>query len=285
MTEVPLALALSAGMLAAVNPCGFALLPVYLSLLVVGDDAPGRAVAVRRAVTATAAMTVGFAGVFAAFGLLIAPVAGTLQEHLPWFTLVLGLTLAAVGGWLAAGRQLPVLRLPGGRRAAVSRSGRSMVLFGAAYALASLGCTIGPFLAIVVSSFRAGSVGAGVALFLAYALGMGLLVGVAALAVALARTSVITRLRRAGLALTRAGGVVLLVAGAYVAYYGWYELRLLRGDIVDDPVVSAAGTVQRWLADGVDRIGVPVLSVAFVLLLVGASLAGRARRRRVARSS
>ncbi len=285
MTEVPLALALSAGMLAAVNPCGFALLPVYLSLLVVGDDAPGRAVAVRRAVTATAAMTVGFAGVFAAFGLLIAPVAGTLQEHLPWFTLVLGLTLAAVGGWLAAGRQLPVLRLPGGRRAAVSRSGRSMVLFGAAYALASLGCTIGPFLAIVVSSFRAGSVGAGVALFLAYALGMGLLVGVAALAVALARTSVITRLRRAGPALTRAGGVVLLVAGAYVAYYGWYELRLLRGDIVDDPVVSAAGTVQRWLADGVDRIGVPVLSVAFVLLLVGASLAGRARRRRVARSS
>ncbi len=285
MTEVPLALALSAGMLAAVNPCGFALLPVYLSLLVVGDDAPGRAVAVRRAVTATAAMTVGFAGVFAAFGLLIAPVAGTLQEHLPWFTLVLGLTLAAVGGWLAAGRQLPVLRLPGGRRAAVSRSGRSMVLFGAAYALASLGCTIGPFLAIVVSSFRAGSVGAGVALFLAYALGMGLLVGVAALAVALARTSVITRLRRAGPALTRAGGVVLLVAGAYVAYYGWYELRLLRDDIVDDPVVSAAGTVQRWLADGVDRIGVPVLSVAFVLLLVGASLAGRARRRRVARSS
>jgi cytochrome c biogenesis protein CcdA len=285
VTEVPLALALSAGMLAAVNPCGFALLPVYLSLLVVGDDAPGRAVAVRRAVTATAAMTVGFAGVFAAFGLLIAPVAGTLQEHLPWFTLVLGLTLAAVGGWLAAGRQLPVLRLPGGRRAAVSRSGRSMVLFGAAYALASLGCTIGPFLAIVVSSFRAGSVGAGVALFLAYALGMGLLVGVAALAVALARTSVITRLRRAGPALTRAGGVVLLVAGAYVAYYGWYELRLLRGDIVDDPVVSAAGTVQRWLADGVDRIGVPVLSVAFVLLLVGASLAGRARRRRVARSS
>ncbi len=285
MTEVPLALALSAGMLAAVNPCGFALLPVYLSLLVVGDDAPGRAVAVRRAVTATAAMTVGFAGVFAAFGLLIAPVAGTLQEHLPWFTLVLGLTLAAVGGWLAAGCQLPVLRLPGGRRAAVSRSGRSMVLFGAAYALASLGCTIGPFLAIVVSSFRAGSVGAGVALFLAYALGMGLLVGVAALAVALARTSVITRLRRAGPALTRAGGVVLLVAGAYVAYYGWYELRLLRDDIVDDPVVSAAGTVQRWLADGVDRIGVPVLSVAFVLLLVGASLAGRARRRRVARSS
>jgi cytochrome c-type biogenesis protein len=34
MTGAELALALGAGMLAAVNPCGFALLPAYLSLLV-----------------------------------------------------------------------------------------------------------------------------------------------------------------------------------------------------------------------------------------------------------
>ena len=32
----PLLLALTAGMLGAVNPCGFALLPAYLSLLVAG---------------------------------------------------------------------------------------------------------------------------------------------------------------------------------------------------------------------------------------------------------
>ena len=37
-----LALALAAGMLAAVNPCGFALLPAYLSVLVIGDDSPAR---------------------------------------------------------------------------------------------------------------------------------------------------------------------------------------------------------------------------------------------------
>ncbi|MFI2369266.1 hypothetical protein [Streptomyces sp. NPDC018833] len=40
MPDLPLALAVTAGMLAAVNPCGFALLPAYLSLLVLGDATP-----------------------------------------------------------------------------------------------------------------------------------------------------------------------------------------------------------------------------------------------------
>jgi cytochrome c biogenesis protein CcdA len=32
--------ALAAGMLATINPCGFALLPAYLSLYLSGEDAP-----------------------------------------------------------------------------------------------------------------------------------------------------------------------------------------------------------------------------------------------------
>ena len=62
MAEAPYALALAAGMLAAVNPCGFALLPAYLSLLVVGgrDEQPetNRLGAVVRALALTGAMTV-----------------------------------------------------------------------------------------------------------------------------------------------------------------------------------------------------------------------------------
>ena len=49
-----LALAVAAGMLAAVNPCGFALLPAYLSVLVLGDDSPGPGRAVARALWLTA---------------------------------------------------------------------------------------------------------------------------------------------------------------------------------------------------------------------------------------
>lgn len=282
MTQVPLALALAAGMLAAVNPCGFALLPAYLSLLVIGDDSPGRADAVRRALACSAAMTAGFVAVFAVFGVLITPIAGSLQQHLPWFTIGLGLLLAGLGGWLLSGRDLPGLRLRTGRGPAVTRSLPSMAGFGVAYALASLGCTIAPFLAIVGSSLRAESPLAGLALFVAYAAGMSLTVGTAALAVALARTSVLARMRRIGPAVSRASGILLVIAGAYVAYYGWYEIRLLRGKSASDPIINMAGRLQRWIAGGLDSLGAPALAAIFTVLLVVAVLTGvRARRKRI----
>jgi cytochrome c biogenesis protein CcdA len=274
-----LGLALAAGLVAAINPCGFALLPVYLTLLVLGDDSPARLVAVRRALGATAAMTVGFVVVFGVVGLAIAPVAGALYRYLPWFTVAFGLLLVMLAGWLIAGRHLPSFVRPV-RGPTVRRSAGSMALFGAAYAFASLSCTIAPFLAIVASSFRAGSILAGVGLFIAYAIGMGLLVGVAALAVALARPTALTRLRRFGPALSRLGGAVMLVAGGYVAYYGWYELR---GDI-DDPVVAGAQYLQRALVRAVETPSVVWIAVLFALLLAGvlttASIARHAGRRR-----
>lgn len=280
MSDLPFALALTAGMLAAVNPCGFALLPAYLSLLVLGDDSPSRTAAVGRALVATAAMTVGFTVVFAVFGLAVAPVAGQAQEHLPWFTVVFGLVLAGLGGWLAAGRALPAALLPKLRRAPkVSRSLPSMALFGAAYAVASLGCTIAPFLAIVVSAFRGGSPVEGTLLFVAYAAGMGAIVGAAALTVALTRTARVGALRRMGGVAARLGGGLLLLAGAYVAYYGWYEIRVLRGDVGGDPVVEAAGAVQTWLAETLSAVGAPaVAAVALALLALGAVPVVRRRR-------
>lgn len=268
MSDLPLALALTAGMLAAVNPCGFALLPAYLSLLVLGDDTPSRTAALGRALAATAAMTLGFAGVFALFGLVVAPVAGQVQQHLPWFTVVFGVLLALVGGWLVAGRDLPAL-LPKLRRApAVTRSVPSMAAFGAAYAVASLGCTIAPFLAIVVSAFRSGSALEGVVLFTAYAGGMGVIVGAAAVSVALSRSGRVGRLRSLGPVASRLGGGLLLLAGAYVAYYGWYEIRVLRGGTGADPVVDAAGVVQRRAAELLDGLGFTTVAVFFAVLLL-----------------
>jgi cytochrome c biogenesis protein CcdA len=259
MTGVPLALALAAGVLAAVNPCGFALLPAYLSILISGDRG------VARALTLTAGMTAGFLAVFGAFGLVLAPAAGALQRHLPWFTIGFGVLLALLGGWLAAGRQLPALPWKPSRAPTLTRSLPSMALFGAAYALASLSCTVGPFLAIVVSSLRAGSTLAGVALFGAYAAGMGLVVGTAAVAVALARASVLRRIRAGAGALSRAGGVLLVVTGAYVAWYGWYEVH--AGTRAADPVVRFGSDVQRAFASGLSGLGVGVLAAVFAALV------------------
>ncbi len=282
MSEGLLVVAVGAGMLAAVNPCGFALLPAYVSLLLAGSQTLSRPAAAGRAATLSMAMTSGFAVVFGVFGLVISPVAGQLQRHLPWFTVALGVTLALMGVWLAAGRALSLPRLPRSARATgprpLTRSFWSMAGFGASYAVASISCTIAPFLAVVVSGFRSGSVLEGLTLFVAYAVGMGLVVGTLAVATVFASPATIGRLRGAGRWAPRAAGVLLTAAGAYVAYYGWWELRVLAGGDAKDPVIDAAAGFQQELASFVDSVG-PFGWLTAALLLLLAVLATRRRTR------
>lgn len=273
-------LAMGAGMLAAVNPCGFALLPAYLSLFVLDHRQLPRGVAVVRAARASVALTLGFAAVFLAFGLAVTPVAASVQAYLPAFTVVLGITVAVAGLWVALGRRLPTFSF--GRRGSgpgkpPTASWASMTGFGASYAVASLGCTIAPFLAVVVASFRSGSMSQGLVLFLAYAVGMGLVVGAAAIATALARGGLVTRMRSVGGVLPRIGGLVLLFAGAYVAWYGAWELRVLHAGAGADPLVGAAESLQRWLAARVQSVGAAGFALALGALVVVA--ARRPRRR------
>ena len=286
MNDIPVALAVAAGAVAALNPCGFALLPAYLSILVADDRDMTWGLAVGRALAATAAMTAGFAIVFGVFGLALTPIADAVQSRLPLFTIVFGLLLAALGGWLLAGRDLPGLGRWLTRGPAVTRSAVSMAVFGGAYALVSLSCTIGPFLAVVVSTLRADTPVAGIVVYAAYAIGMGMAVGTVALAVVLARTAAVHRLRRFSPVAARAGGVIMLAAGIYVAYYGWYDWRVLHGGDPADPVVGAAGSVQVWLTNLVDHAGVTAIAAAFAIMasLAAALIWSGRRRRRTQRS-
>lgn len=285
--DAPFGLALAAGMLATVNPCGFALLPAYLSMLVLGEPrggpdgaAPGRLAPIGRALALTGAMTVGFVAVFGAFGLLAAPAADALARQLPWMSVLIGLALVGLGGWLLASRELPVFTPRIAVGPAVRLQFGPMVLFGVAYAVASLGCTIGPFLAVVVAGFQAGSVVAGIGLFLAYALGMALVVGAAALAVAVARESVVRRARRAAPAVARISGALLVLTGAYVAWYGWYELRVFAGDTGSDAIVEGAARVQSAISAWLSDLGPGVVAVTVAALLVASLAVAVVRRRR-----
>ena len=275
MDTAPLILALGAGALAALNPCGFALLPAWLTLLV-DRETRSRRSAVGRAVGLSAAMTLGFVLVFGAFGAVVVPLALSVERYLPWATIVIGLVLVGVGGLLLTGRDL-VVRLPHWHR--VPGRGRgAMVAYGAAYALASLSCTVGPFLAALASTSRASGVGAGLLVVLAYAVGMGLLVTLLAVAVALAQDALVGRLRRILPWVTRLSGVLLVLAGAYVAWYGWYEVRVAAGAGTEDPVVDAAVGVQGSLAQLVDRAGPAGLAaVLAVALALGTLVAARRR--------
>ncbi len=255
MTQDLIALAFAAGMVAAFNPCGFAMLPAYLTL-VIQREGGGQLAAVGRALAATAAMAAGFLAVFGLFGLLTVSVASTVQRYMPYATVVIGTVLVALGVWLLSGRTLPGWSLGKGARWAPTARLGSMFGYGVGYALASLSCTAGPFLAVTGSSLRSGSVAATMLVYVAYAAGIALVVGVLAVAVALASAAAIDRMRRVLPYVNRLSGAILVPVGLYVAYYGWYELRLFGGvGSAEDPVVAAAGRVQRVLAGWVYHLG------------------------------
>ena len=266
-----LGLAFAAGLLAAVNPCGFAMLPTYL-VLVVSGIAPSRPAAVTRAAVATLVMTAGFLIVFGTFGVLTVTVASTVQQYLPVVTVVIGVALICVGGWLLSGRELH-LRAPeiAPGRAAPTRALGSMFGYGVAYAIASLSCTVGPFLAVTGAALRTGSATGTVVVYLAYAAGFALVVGTLAVAAAFASTTMSAALRRLLPVVSRIGGALTVLIGAYVAYYGVYELRLFHGNgDPDDAVVAAAGRLQSVLAGWVHNHGGWPWVIVLAALLIGA---------------
>ena len=78
-------------------------------------------------------------------------------------------------------------------------------------------------------------------------------------------------------AVIRVAGILMVVVGAYVAYYGWWEIRVLDGAAADDPVVGAAAQVQGWLAGAVTALG-PVGLLLVLGVLVGLGLLVRRRQ-------
>jgi cytochrome c-type biogenesis protein len=281
MFEGPFALALVAGMAATVNPCGFALLPAYLSAFVGAQDEAHHDPVVR-ALAVTGALTAGFIAVFGLFGVIVTPLALSINDSLPWVTIVIGIGLVVLGGALLAGCEL-TLKIPKLQRGGRDGTLLSMFVFGVSYATASLSCTIGPFLAVTTATFRSSNFVSGSLVFVIYGIGMGAIIGILTVAVALAKGTVVQRFRSMLPRINRIAGGLMIVAGLYVAYYGWYEVRLFNGSDGEDPIIDRAVAIQSWLTNFI----VPDHPVRVVLVLFGviaAVLVWRAvRRQRSAR--
>ena len=274
---------LTLGMVATVNPCGFAMLPAYLSYFLGLDDSEAAVprASVARAVRVACAVAAGFLAVFALAGAAVELTSLPVYENVPWISIVIGIGLFALGLAMLFGFELDV-RLPRLDRGGRERTVGSMFVFGVSYAIASIGCTLPLFLGAVAGTMTNDSVLGGVMVFAVYGLGMTLVLLALTVGMGLARTSIVHLLGRAQPYIGRVAGGLVALAGAYVAYYGWLEVRLGRtGEVPDsnvtDVVAGWSSDVTQWIDDvGSVRIGVVV-----TLLLAGTVVAvrhGRARR-------
>lgn len=215
-------LAFSAGAAAFLNPCGFAMLPGYVGYAVgSGGEARSNLAAALRGLLLGLAATLGFIAVFVLAGAALSTVGSALLGSVPWVAIAIGLLVAAVGVAMALGKHIPI-PLPSIVNSNPAREpGKpfSFFLYGAAYAGASLSCTIPIFLAVVSWAVVSGGGLGGIVIFLAYAGGMGVVMVALTVAIALARETLVQSLRRAMPYVQRGAGAVLAVAGGYIVYF------------------------------------------------------------------
>lgn len=282
MINAPLAIAFGSGMLATVNPCGFAMLPAYLGyfLGIDGHDRDVRA-SVGRSLGVGLSVSAGFLAVFSVVGLAIYHLSASIDRWTPWATIVIGVGLVVLGIAMLRGFE-PVVALPKLNRGGRERSGQSMFVFGVSYAIASISCALPLFTGAVAGTFRRENLLSSLAVFVAYSLGMTLVLLTLTVSMGMARQTMVRRLRQALPYVTRASGLLLVVAGTYVAYYGWYEMRLRAGRQTGSrPVEIVTGwsdSIARWISDvGPTRVGF-LLALGLATVLT-ATYGVRTRRR------
>jgi len=274
--DVPIATAFTAGLVAAVNPCGFPMLPAYLSWFIGIDDAdvePGTRVP--RALLSGLAVAAGFLAVFAALGIPINAGFSGIYAAMPWFTIVIGVIFIGLGAAMLLGHGLTIT-LPRLDRSGRDRGLGSMLLFGASYAIASLSCTLPVFLIYVAGTARRENLVSGLVAFLAYGAGITLVLLVLSLALALARESMVQRMRALVRYTERAAAILLVLVGVYLVYYGTYAIDT---DDRSSPGVSLiehwSTRSSAWLEEGGVELGLLFAAIIATALVVVA-----VRRRR-----
>lgn len=222
----PLGFAFGAGLAAAFNPCGFAMLPAYMGLyLGVDDRTDGASFLARigKSLLIGGSVTLGFILLFAAAGAVIGLGArSAVGSVLPWLGLGIGALLTLVGAWLLGGGKLYTALA----QQAATKFGnpgqanvRGYFLFGLSYGMASLSCTLPIFLTVIGASFAAASVWAAFAQFILYALGMGAVIITLTLGMALFKGAMVGGMRKVMPYMQPVGAWLMLVAGTYIVFY------------------------------------------------------------------
>lgn len=214
--------AFAAGSAAALNPCGFAVLPAYLAYQLGRDAGAGRAWSAAHGLARGVVMTAGVITLFALAGWAVGLARAVLLPALPWLAVLVGVILVALGGALLLHRSVAVeLPMAGALSRAVpsGRTWRATYLFGVGYGAASLGCALPIFLAIAAQSLAARSPAEALGVFLAYGAGMGWLLTLVAVASAVGNTVLVRSLRPLLRWVRTIGAVGMIAAGAYLVYY------------------------------------------------------------------
>lgn len=268
-------LSFGSGLLAAVNPCGFVLLPTYLMYFLGVSGRPGtQRATVRRALLVSAALSAGFMTVFVIVGGISRLFTDWLNQNAKYLALLIGVALVILGIAMLFGYRLPFStpKLETGKR---DQTIASMYIFGLAYAVASIGCTIGPFSATVLGTIDTDGFLQGVVAIALYGIAMSLLITTLTVTLALAQGGLLKSLRTGMTYVETASAVVMILSGLYLSWYWFNDIR----DKYDDDLTGRVLNWQEQIAQYIDNNRL-VLAIIFAVIVGSAMTYTFVSRRR-----
>jgi cytochrome c-type biogenesis protein len=231
---------------AFLNPCGFAMLPTYVSYFVESNtqeiitaSSNSRLILVRRLTRGGLIgllVTASFIVTFGLTGIAISSLGIGIAKFLPWIAVASGIVIIGIGIAKILGRTINIdIPSPRGLLYTTNSDNESgkkpsfvnFFLFGIGYSIASLSCTLPLFLLIVFQSLSAGGIKEGSIVFMAYALGMGSIMMAISLAISASNQTFIKWLRKIAPKMNIVTSIVLMLAGSYLIYYNLVVGRLL----------------------------------------------------------
>jgi cytochrome c biogenesis protein CcdA len=266
------------GVLAAVNPCGFVLLPTYLMYFLGLEgsrpDSTQRASLIR-AMKVSAAVSGGFIAVFLIVGIITRAFTSVIADNAKYAGFVVGIALIIMGIAMFVGWK-PTITTP---QITTKRDNTvpAMFVFGIGYAIASIGCTIGFLTTVILSSVGKHGYVSGVISIVLYGAGMGLLVSSLTITLALAKGGLLRVLRNGLKYMDRIAAVFVFFTGVYLAWY-WYAAITDRATA--DRITARIEGWQSGIAMFLQQQGAWRLAFVFtaVIALAFVLIAGTRRR-------
>lgn len=246
-------IAFVAGVFATFNPCGFAMLPAYLSLAILdSQEVRSRGTQIAKALKFSGLMGLGIVGVFAIFSLLIFPISTSIQKYLPYVTAFLGFLILVFGAALLFKGPV-IMKKIWNPNVPPTGSWITYILYGVSFALASISCTIGPFLAVTSTTLGASLVDS-LLTYLLYGLGFVATISILAIFTALSKDVLIKKIRGAGGVLEKFMGVLMALIGLYLIYFGINELAFQYGFGINQGIAEFAFSIQGAIISTLSKI-------------------------------
>ena len=259
------------GVLAAVNPCGFVLLPTYLIFFLGTSEEPNLTTAerLRRALVVSSGISLGFLGIFFVIGVISRLFTQWIELNAKYASLAIGVFLLIGGARMLTG-WTPKFATPQ-FGTTQTKTFRATIIYGVAYAIASIGCTIGFLTTAVFGSIALNGFVSGVISILLYGLGMSMLVMALTVSLAFAKTGIVAIIKNRLNIIQRLGAILVTLTGVYLVFY-WYAA------ISEERTASFVSRIERWqtrVASFLQQQGAFRLALVLSIVVTTAVIASR----------